>query len=134
VKHAGFVLVHFILWYAEEVETVAGAGDDFGWALRKISGSDEWSNHASGTAGDLNASKHPQGVDSFTIRMADKVHRRLESPNYSTVEGPAIKWGGDYRTTIDQMHFEINVSAKALNRAYAACLETPRGKRIQAAN
>jgi len=132
--HAGFVLVHFALWYAEDVEPVLGAGDDFGWARRPISGTTIFSNHASGTAEDLNSSKHPQGVDTFSTHMKNQMHTRLGQPYYVTAEGPALRWGGDYHTTIDQMHTEVNVSATALNKAYAACLVTARGQRIVAAN
>jgi hypothetical protein len=132
--HAGFVLAHYALWFAEEVETVFGGGDDFGWSPRRIEGSDEWSNHASATAEDLNASKHPQGQHTFTAKMTDKVHARLALPIYSTVEGPALRWGGDYHGTVDEMHVEVNVSASALDKTYAACLATPRGRRLRVAN
>jgi hypothetical protein len=102
-ERAGFVLCHYALWHAEEVEPIFGQGDDFGWALRRIAGSDEWSNHASATAKDLNASRHPSGKrNTYGQRKSAKIRKRLDK-RYLNL----IKWGGDFRTTVDEMHFEL---------------------------
>ncbi len=66
-----------------------------------------WSNHASGTALDLNFNVHPNGASVGSTFSAAKVTaiRRILTDCAGTVY-----WGGDYRGTVDGMHFEINVS------------------------
>lgn len=125
---AGFVLAHYALAHAELIETVAGRGDDFGWSPRKIAGSDEWSNHASGTAVDLNASAHPQGAHTFSEDQRDLVHDLL------THYRGAVRWGGDYRTTVDEMHFEIAVDSTTLLDTARRLARTRRGRRLVEAN
>lgn len=57
---AGFVLIHFALWWHEKVEPLdGGVWDEWGWAARPIRGGTTTSNHASGTAMDLNATSIP---------------------------------------------------------------------------
>lgn len=126
---AGFVLCHVALWFSEEVEQVTGRGDDFGWNPRRIAGSDEWSNHASATAEDLNASEHASGVrGTFTHEQADLIHRRLE------VYDGVIRWGGDYRTVVDEMHWEVNAGVLEVQALAKKLLDTPRGRRLLRAN
>jgi hypothetical protein len=80
----------------------SGQLDDWGYALRRISGSNSWSNHASGTALDLNALKHPQGRrGTFTPRQERLIRRWLFDHD------SCVRWGGDYRTRADEMHFEV---------------------------
>lgn len=127
---AGFVLTHWALWFSENIEPLVGAGDDFGWALRRIAGSDVYSNHASGTAEDLNASQHPSGVKgSFTEDQVQRMNNRL-NVNYDGV----IRWGGNYLTSTDEMHFEINVDRPHTRLLASSLLETGRGKRLTKAN
>lgn len=69
------------------------------------------SNHASGTAVDANAPRHPNGVATtrtFTPAQVAEVHRILLEVR------SAVRWGGDYHGTPDAMHFEINVDAASL--------------------
>lgn len=102
---AGFLLVHLAMWFDATIESVdAGAKDDWGYARRQISGSTQWSNHASGTAMDLNATKHPLGTatsKTFSAGEITAIHRRLDFFN------DCIGWGGDYSSRPDAMHFEI---------------------------
>lgn len=125
---AGFLLVHITMWYDTEVEEIdIGSSDDHGWGLRKIGGTDIWSNHSSGTAIDLNALLHPQGVptkDTFTSKEIIRIHNRLKM--YSG----CIKWGGDYRTTPDAMHFEIDKPLASVVTKAVELVATPRGRRI----
>lgn len=101
---AGFVLAHWTWYFNFNIETLLPTYDDWGWALRRIAGSNEWSNHASGTAVDLNADAHPQGRrDTFTPTYAALIRERLGG-KYDNL----ITWGGDYSTTVDEMHYEIN--------------------------
>lgn len=76
--------------------------DTHGYNRRKVSNSEDWSNHASATAADANATKHVQGrVGTFTDGQVATI-RKIQD-DFDGV----IKWGGDYRVTKDEMHFEI---------------------------
>lgn len=69
------------------------------------------SNHASGTAVDVNAPAHPNGVPTqrtFTVDQVVEVHRILIEVK------SAVRWGGDYHGTPDAMHFEINTDPATL--------------------
>lgn len=115
---AGVLLVDLANWYNKHVEKLSlyKAGDDYGWSYRKIRGSSTtYSNHASGTAIDLNATRHPLGTTaahSFTKKQIAAIHARLK--RYSGV----IRWGGDYTGRKDPMHFEINKSVAATHKVY----------------
>lgn len=98
----GYVLARFAVDFNREVENL-NATDCHGFNRRKISGSNDWSNHASGTAIDLNATKHSYGRVG-TFNSSQLVALREVLSNYDDV----IKWGGDYRYTKDEMHFEID--------------------------
>ena len=98
----GYVLAHFARHFNREVEAL-GATETFGHALRQISGSNDWSNHASGTALDLNASQHPQGKTG-TFAPMEQAALDLLVKQYDEV----VRWGGTFRTTKDEMHFEID--------------------------
>jgi len=126
----GFCLAHFVLWFHEQVESLNKvAWDDHGWSLRKIGGTDEWSNHASGTAADANALEHPQGVrGTFTDDQVARIRSYLDFVD------EAIRWGGDYRTTVDEMHFEVNRDRETMHALAARLKTTPRGVRISKAN
>ena len=70
-----------------------------------------WSNHASATAFDYNWVEHPNGepaVENWTPVQIEEIHKILDE-----VDG-AVRWGGDYVTTPDPMHFEINVTPEQL--------------------
>jgi hypothetical protein len=64
---------------------------------------DKLSNHASGTAIDLNATKHALGkVGTFPSEKVAMI--RALAKKYG------LKWGGDYKGRADEMHFEIELS------------------------
>lgn len=91
------------------------------------------SNHSSGTAIDINAPKHPNGVPTartYSPAWIIEVHKILAEVN------SVVRWGGDYTKTVDAMHFEINASPEAVARA-AARLRMPvkpvQSKRTKAA-
>jgi hypothetical protein len=76
--------------------------DDAGYTYRKIGTGTKWSNHASGTAIDLNWQRWPM----FKKRMSKK--ELLASTKIAEELSEVIRWGGNYRATnIDQMHWEI---------------------------
>lgn len=100
---AGFCLIHLAWWFDARVEPLVPSYDDWGWALRRIGGTDLWSNHASGTAIDLNADAHPQGKwNTFSAADAEKIRERLARKYHGL-----IKWGGDFHAIPDEMHYEI---------------------------
>lgn len=106
---AGFLLAHVAHWFNENIEQVVGQIlDDWGWAVRPVRGqSTGYSNHASGTAIDINATQHPRGKPAsatFSATEITKIHKQLEA-----YDG-CIRWGGDYTSPSqpDGMHFEIN--------------------------
>lgn len=127
---AGFVLAHWIMWYDRNVEDVLAVVDDHGWGYRQIGGSDEWSNHSSATAVDLNAVKHPQGVrDTFTAEQQAIILDALER-RYRNV----IKAGMTFRTTADDMHYELVAGRTAVRELAADLYDTRIGKRLREAN
>ena len=130
---AGFLLVHMALWFDEELEQLdLGTYDDWGWASRPVRGSTTFiSNHASGTAVDLNATKHPMGVatsKTFSAKQISAIHKRL------TLYEGCIRWGGDYKNRPDGMHFEINKAMSAVEARARSLTSSPRGKRILSKN
>lgn len=131
---AGFLLADFALWFHEVVERLdLGVWDDWGYAHRAVRGySLVWSNHASGTACDLNATRHPLDVptlSTFTRAQADLINRRL-SRRYRY----AIAWGGSYVNRPDAMHFEINKHLEFCERVARDIMTTPRARRVLEAN
>lgn len=105
---------HLCQWFHREIEPIT-KGHSWGWAYRPIRGrTTGLSNHASGTAIDLNAPKHPLGArGTFTPEQTRKIRAKLRE------YGGAIRWGGDYSGRKDEMHFEINTSAANLRRVVA---------------
>lgn len=86
-------------------------GHCWGFAYREVRGGSALSNHASGTAIDLNAPAHPLGRSgTFNPSQVATIREIL-----SEVEG-VVRWGGDYRSRKDEMHFEINASAATVAR------------------
>lgn len=77
--------------------------DEGGYNYRKIrGGSSRFSNHASGTAMDLNWQKWPM----FKRRMTKKQRAAAEAIAADTAE--VIRWGGNYSPArVDEMHWEI---------------------------
>lgn len=112
---ASVVLLHFARWFDANIENLTKA-DTGGYNPRKIEGSDTWSNHASGTAMDLRWNRHPMGKSAtFTAPQAAKIRAQLKF-----YEG-VIRWGGDYKSRVDEMHFEINKGPTDLARIATKC-------------
>lgn len=108
----GRLLWTLACWFHDEVERVDRQSDDWGYAERRIRGGTALSNHASGTALDLNAIQHPLGLrGTFTQRQERLIHRWLAAHNH------AVRWGGDYFGRADEMHFEIVVDVDACRAA-----------------
>jgi hypothetical protein len=76
----------------------------WGYAFREVVGGQDLSNHASGTAIDLNAPRHPLGTApsaNYSAAQIAEIHALL-----AEVAG-CVRWGGDYAGRKDGMHFEI---------------------------
>lgn len=85
--------------------------DDWGYAYRKNRNANNLSCHASGTANDYNATRHPNGKrGTFTVEQVNQIHAILRE-----VDG-VVRWGGDFKGTPDEMHFEIFGNAAAVKR------------------
>lgn len=107
------VLHHLMTRFDQEVEPLV-PGHCWGWFVKKIEGSTVVSNHASGTAIDLNAPAHPMGVRNTFTRMKQGRIRGI----LADLDG-VVRWGGDYTGRPDDMHFEIVKGAAAV-RALAS--------------
>lgn len=120
------VLLEVARRWHDEVEPLdlPGEKDEWGWAFRPIRGqTNGYSNHASGTAIDLNATRHPRGVptaDTMSPAQIARCRAIRASMHDDGHGGPVVRWGGDYRppSKPDAMHWEIadNVSRLALRR------------------
>ena len=101
------LIVGFCKEFNELIEPLDGGQlDDWGYAFRMVRGTtDKLSNHSSGTAIDLNATKHPLGkIGTFPAEKVPMI--RALARKYG------LFWGGDYQKRKDEQHFEINVSPK----------------------
>src|SRR4051812_13719639 len=109
--------VHTVLHYvaaqvAARVEAPDASLGCYGYAYRmNVNNSNAWSNHASGTAIDFNASSHGNGSaasSSWSFAQIAEIHKILAEVKNT------VRWGGDYNSTPDSMHFEINASPAVL--------------------
>jgi len=106
---AGRLLAAFAAEFHQLVEPIDGGTlDDWGYAYRNVRGTtDNLSNHASGTAIDLNATQHPLGKRGTFTKDQRSILDQL-------CKKYGLRGGYTYKTRPDDMHFEINVSpAKA---------------------
>jgi hypothetical protein len=106
----GDILLYVATQFNQRVEGLdTSPPDDWGYAHRVIAGTSTWSNHASATAIDLNATRHPQGRrGTFTAGQVQVIRQIL-----AECQG-LIRWGGDYSGTVDEMHWEIVGSANSV--------------------
>lgn len=103
-----------LLWVASQFDKLVedidhGQLDDWGYAERLVRGGTDLSNHASGTAVDLNAVEHILGSSpsaSFSSSEIAKIHGILKQTTWNGRQ--LVRWGGDYVGRKDPMHFEIN--------------------------
>ena len=101
------IFQYLIQQFNDTVEPIKGPVlDDWSYAYRNVKQGTSLSNHASGTAVDLNALQHPLGrVGTFNSAQVRAIKRILDY-----LEG-TIRWGGNYSGRKDEMHFEINANA-----------------------
>ena len=99
------LLVGFAAEFHALIEPIDEGGlDDWGYAFRMVRGTtDKLSCHSSGTAIDLNATKHALGkIGTFPAEKVPMI--RALAKKYG------LKWGGDYKNRKDEMHFEVVVT------------------------
>lgn len=116
--HAIFEL--FCTDFNVQVERIDLASS-WGFAPRPIRGSTtQLSNHASGTAVDLNAPRHPlSAAGTFSAAQVKKIQALLEK------YGHAIRWGGNYAGRKDEMHFEIDTNPDRVAEVVEIVQNTP---------
>ena len=108
------LLVGFAAEFHQLIEPIdEGSLDDWGYCYREIRGSaTALSNHSSGTAIDLNSTKHPLGkAGTFPLEKVAMIQALAKK--YS------LTWGGDYRGRKDEMHFEIAIPPSKVEAAIA---------------
>ena len=101
-------LVAMLQWWDANIEPITlGSGlGTWGYNYRVIRGGTSLSNHASGTAIDINAPKHPLGARGTV--PADRV-----AAIRAKAASLGLRWGGDYSSRPDEMHFEVNTAPPA---------------------
>jgi hypothetical protein len=105
-ESVGPLLAAFAAEFHELIEPIdEGAFDDWGYAYRMVRGdATKLSCHSSGTAIDLNATKHPLGkAGTFPAERVPMLQ--------ALAKKYGLKWGGDFKSRKDDMHFEVNVTA-----------------------
>lgn len=95
------LILEFMRWWNATVEPLVVPGC-WGHAFRDIKGAKTLSNHASGTAGDINAPRHPLGA-------VGTVPAHLRGAISAKAGSLGLRWGGDYNGRKDEMHVEVNV-------------------------
>ena len=103
--------------YVATVEPIK-AGTCWGWFVKKIAGSEDYSNHSSATAWDINATRHQQGVapsHSFSTAQIRACHQ-IEADSHGT-----LRWGGNFSNP-DGMHWEI-IGSRTEVAAFAAWIK-----------
>jgi len=87
-----------------------------GYNFRKIANSNRYSCHAYGLAVDINWDLNPVTRDGSTkTNFKDSTIKKIL--DIKTQDGLQVfRWGGDYRSYKDPMHFEIFVTPEELNK------------------
>jgi hypothetical protein len=100
--------------YSATVEPIV-AGTCWGWFVKRITGSEDYSNHSSGTAWDINAPQHPMGTPASHNMSSGEIAacHAIEADSQGT-----LRWGGDFGRP-DPMHWEIDGSRSEV-AAFAA--------------
>jgi hypothetical protein len=92
-------LLEMAEWFHRNVEPLRREQCS-GYAFRNIIDGNELSNHASGTAIDLNSLKHPLG-------RPGTVPRAKRAAISAKARELGLLWGGDFDGRVDEMHFEV---------------------------
>lgn len=129
----GFLIAHWFLLYHETVERLNLHGepwDEWGYIDRTIAQSDDITNHASGSAGDTNATRHPLGVrGTYTPAQRRRMRFALVA-----IYRNCLRHGEFYVRRVDGMHVETDKPFDVLERRARRLSRSKRGRRILEAN
>lgn len=110
------LLIGFAKEFHQKVEPLHD-GWSWGYAFRDVRGSSSPSFHSAGLAIDLNAPRHPLGrVGTFNSKQRATIH--------ALAKKYGLRWGGDYTTRKDEMHFEV-ILPRAQALALVKRLQSP---------
>ncbi|MCX4468973.1 M15 family metallopeptidase [Micromonospora sp. NBC_01655] len=113
-------VLHFLAYQLHTRVEPLHPGWCWGYHYKQIEGSDDLSNHASGTAVDFNAPEHPMGKrNTFSPAQRAEIRKIL-----AELDG-VVRWGGDYTGRPDDMHFEIVGSVAQVERLAARLAGKP---------
>ena len=104
-KETANALVEMVKWWDVNVEPV-NPGDTGSYNYRPIRGYSQLSNHASGTAIDINGSRHKLGARG-TVSPAQAAAITAKAKSLG------LRWGGTDQNRADERHFEVNTSPPA---------------------
>lgn len=129
----GDLLLYAAARWHVEVEPLRapdGVLDCWGYASRNVRGSNDISNHASGSALDLRARAHPLGTDpaaNFSAAQISAIRKIV-----SDCSG-CLRWGGDYFGRKDGMHIEAQGTEQGISEVMTV-LTNPGGTDDMALN
>lgn len=92
-----------------------GTLDDWSYNCRRIAGSTAWSNHAWGLAIDVNSLRNPMKAPPMVTDMPAWVRNEAD-----LLRRYGLRWGGEYTTRPDPMHFEFMLSPADADRITAS--------------
>ncbi|MDP3772643.1 MAG: M15 family metallopeptidase [Gemmatimonadales bacterium] len=99
-RKAAAALEEIVRWWDANIEPVTELGSYNYREIRGYEGKGIISNHGSGTAVDINASRHPLGA-SGTVSLFKRAAISAKAASLG------LRWGGDYVHRKDEMHFEV---------------------------
>lgn len=105
---AGRILVALAEDYHRTVRKIdVGPWDEGGYNNRPARNANAWSNHASGTAIDLNWSEEGAVNSAWGRKFFATARARVAIARIKKRYGSVVFWGGDWRSLKDYMHWEI---------------------------
>lgn len=127
-RSAAPILLWAMDYWNRNIEPIQGRQlDDWGYAYRATRGGGSISNHASGTAVDINALQYPRGRANMSAVKVMKVRAMVRRINQAAGK-TLIKWGGEWSGAYkDQMHLELGPGTNAtdVQRAVRALSDLP---------
>jgi uncharacterized coiled-coil protein SlyX len=113
------VFTEFIEQFDKRIEEITQKLlDDWSYANRLVRGSTKTvSNHGSATAIDIDATQHPRGVKNTFSAKEQVIMRDIKNKITDNAGVSVLRLGMDYKTTVDDMHIEINASPAKVKQA-----------------
>lgn len=127
-RSAAPILLYVMDQWNRTIEPIQGRIlDEWGWNFRQTRGGGSLSNHASGTAVDINATRYPRGRANMSWTKILKVRALIRKVNRAAGK-TLLKWGGEWSGAYkDQMHVELaeGTNATDVQRAMRALSDKP---------